>query len=112
MLTELKAGVDPSHGIVALPVASEPPTPRASRMESDELDGIVSAVCARYPDCPRSDVETLVTDAFQYLKAGASVTAHLIPLTLNRSLRLMRESRQRYSDRLVKCRSDRSRRQP
>jgi hypothetical protein len=61
-----------------------------SHLVGDELDRIVSTVCARYPDCPRPEAEALVSTAFAQLRAHARVTAHLIPLTLNRSLRLMR----------------------
>ena len=61
-------------------------------MVEDELDGIVSAVCAKFPSRPRAAIEGLVSQAYRDLRARATVTAHLIPLTLNRSLRLMRES--------------------
>ncbi|GLP82772.1 three-helix bundle dimerization domain-containing protein [Mycobacterium antarcticum] len=92
VLTDLRAVADTSSDVAMPPDCVRSPAPGATRMETDELAGIVAAVCARFPGSPRSDVETLVEDAFRHLKAGATVTAHLIPLTLNRSLRLMHES--------------------
>lgn len=68
---------------------------RSANFVEDELAGIVSAVCARFPDQERAAVETAVSKAYEHLKANAKVSAHLIPLTLNRSMRLMRESTQR-----------------
>jgi Glycosyl hydrolase family 65, C-terminal domain len=55
----------------------------------DELESVVSALCARFPTRPRSDVEDVVTDVYGQLAGGATITAHLIPLTLNRSRRLL-----------------------
>ena len=83
MLMELNAVEDASGRVPGL---------IATRLETDELAAIVAAVCAKFPDDPRDVVETVVAEAFQHLKASATVTAHLIPLTLNRSIRLMRDS--------------------
>ena len=58
-------------------------------MVRDELGAVVSALCARFPDRSRSDVERVVADVYTRLVASATVTAHLIPLTLNRSRRLL-----------------------
>ena len=58
-------------------------------MVRDELVAVVSALCARFPDRSRSDVECVVADVYARLVASATVTAHLIPLTLNRSRRLL-----------------------
>jgi hypothetical protein len=58
-------------------------------MVRDELEAVVSALCARFPDRRRSDVERVVGDVYTRLVASATVTAHLIPLTLNRSRRLL-----------------------
>ena len=58
-------------------------------MVRDELGAVVSALCARFPDRSRSDVERVVADVYGRLVASATVTAHLIPLTLNRSRRLL-----------------------
>jgi hypothetical protein len=54
-------------------------------MIHDELNGVVSALCARFPTCSRSEIERVVTDVYEQLATGATITAHLIPLTLNRS---------------------------
>jgi hypothetical protein len=63
-----------------------------ARMVNDELAGVVASVCARFPGHPRAEVEVLVTDVYRRLKASAKITTHLIPLTLNLTLRLMREA--------------------
>jgi hypothetical protein len=55
----------------------------------DELESVVSNLCARFPARQRSDVEDVVTDVYGQLVASATITAHLIPLTLNRSRRLL-----------------------
>lgn len=56
---------------------------------SDELDGIVSTLCARFPTRRRGEIERLVADIYEQLATSASITAHLIPLTLNRSRRAL-----------------------
>ena len=61
----------------------------ARSMVTDELQGVVSALCARFPTRQRSDVETVVADVYEQLAGSARITAHLIPLTLNRSRRLL-----------------------
>jgi hypothetical protein len=55
----------------------------------DELDGLVSWLCDRFPGRSRADVEDVVDGVFVELQRNATVTAHLIPLTLNRSRRLL-----------------------
>lgn len=55
----------------------------------DELDGVVSWLCERFPGRTRDDVEDVVDGVFAELQRNATVTAHLIPLTLNRSRRLL-----------------------
>jgi hypothetical protein len=56
---------------------------------NDELDSVVSTLCARYPTHYRTDIERLVAEVYDQLATNASITAHLIPLTLNRSRREM-----------------------
>ena len=55
----------------------------------DELDGVMSALCAKFPHRSRSDIEKVVAAVYAQLARNARVTAHLIPLTLNRSRRLL-----------------------
>ena len=55
----------------------------------DELDGVVSTLCARFPTRRRDEIERLVADIYEQLATSASITAHLIPLTLNRSRRAL-----------------------
>ncbi len=61
----------------------------ARSMLTDELHGVVSALCARFPTRQRSDVETVVAKVYEQLADNAKITTHLIPLTLNRSRRLL-----------------------
>ncbi len=61
----------------------------AGRVVHDELKSVVSALCARFPDSTRSEVESVVAEAYAELTANARVTAHLVPLTLNRSRRIL-----------------------
>jgi len=61
----------------------------AAPMVRDELDGVVAALCARFPNRARIDIEKVVAAQYGELAAKATVTAHLIPLTLNRSRRLL-----------------------
>jgi hypothetical protein len=65
--------------------------PQRSRI-TDELDGIVATVCAKFPGRSRGEIEHVVATAYAHLRAGATVQAHLIPLTLNRSLRELRRA--------------------
>ena len=58
-------------------------------MIHDELNGLVSALCAKFPGRSRDEIETVVFDVYEQLAMGATITAHLIPLTLNRSRRLL-----------------------
>lgn len=58
-------------------------------MIRDELGAVVLALCAKCPDRNPSDVERVVADVYAQLVANATVTAHLIPLTLNRSRRVL-----------------------
>jgi hypothetical protein len=75
------------------PCSSPAPRPDPGpEMVEDELGAVVAAVCARFPDHALAEVADLVSQSYRHLQVGATVTAHLIPLTLNRSLRLMRES--------------------
>lgn len=78
-------------------------TPRmttfAAPLVRDELDSVVSTLCTRLPDRTRSEVEAVVAAVYAELAAGATVTAHLIPLTLNRSRRLLSSGPSKTSDR-------------
>jgi hypothetical protein len=64
-------------------------TVMATSMTSDELAAVVSALRQKFPQLPAVEVETVVARVYAELAAGARVTAHLIPLTLNRSRRLL-----------------------
>jgi hypothetical protein len=54
-----------------------------------ELDGVVAALCARFPNRRRSEIECVVSEMYAQLAANSMITAHLIPLTLNRCRRVL-----------------------
>ncbi|MCV7300822.1 hypothetical protein H7J93_14410 [Mycobacterium barrassiae] len=58
----------------------------------DELDRVVSELRTRFSDRTRIDIESVVNEVYAELAARATVTAHLIPLTLNRSRRILARS--------------------
>lgn len=62
-----------------------------SRLVRDELTGVVDAVCAKHPDRDRTVIRAVVSSVYNDLLERATVTAHLIPLTLNKTLRVMRD---------------------
>jgi isopentenyldiphosphate isomerase len=88
---------DAPSNVAVLPIAAASSAQRRS-MVKDELSEVVAAVCAKFPDRSRAEVKALVWESYEHLKGSANVTAHLIPLTLNRSMRLMRESAERTTD--------------
>ena len=63
-----------------------------SKLTEHELASVVGFVCARFPQRSRDEVADVVATAYRHLSARANVTAHLIPLTVNRSLRILRQS--------------------
>jgi hypothetical protein len=66
-------------------------TALAEPVVHDELDSVVANLCARFPKRSRFEIETVVASVYAQLVANARVTAHLIPLTLNISRRLLSE---------------------
>ena len=65
-------------------------TVRFGEMDRDELREVIAAVHSKFAERPREEVENVVLGAYRHLACSATVTSHLIPLTLNRSIRLMR----------------------
>ena len=61
----------------------------ASPLVNDELESVVSTLCAKVPGSGRGEVVELVVQVYQQLAAEAKVTTDLIPLTLNRCSRLL-----------------------
>ncbi len=61
----------------------------AQSLVDDELDGVVSGLCARFPKIGRTEIRSIVADVYDQLETNATITAHLIPLTLNRSRRVL-----------------------
>lgn len=51
---------------------------------SDELESVAAMLSAKHPAVARAQIDALVHEAHQQLAANATVTTHLIPLTLNR----------------------------
>lgn len=58
-------------------------------MVQDELDRTTTMLAARFPDCGRDEIASVVTRTYLRLAAGARITTHLIPLTLNISRRIL-----------------------
>jgi hypothetical protein len=61
----------------------------ADPMVHDELMGVVSTLSARFQNRSRDEIEGVVAKVHAELAKNATVTSHLIPLTLNRSRRLL-----------------------
>ena len=61
----------------------------AEPMVHDELEGVVSALCVKFSDRSRREIEDVVAGVYASLAGKATVTTHLIPLTLNRSRTLL-----------------------
>ncbi|CDO11029.1 hypothetical protein BN977_05870 [Mycolicibacterium cosmeticum] len=71
---------------MSLTATDHSPAPSLLR---DELDGLVSTLETRFPGHSRVEITQLVTTTYHRLAAGARITAHLIPLTLNVSRRAL-----------------------
>lgn len=61
----------------------------AKPMVQDELAGVVTSLCAAFPQRSRPEIEQTVAEVYAELADKATVTTHLVPLTLNRSRRLL-----------------------
>ena len=59
-----------------------------------ELQTVVSMLSVRFPERSPMELEQLVHAVYQRLSARARIRTHLIPLTLNRSRRLLIERRE------------------
>lgn len=55
----------------------------------DELDRTATMLAVRFPDRGRDEIASVVTHTYLQLVAGARITTHLIPLTLNISRRIL-----------------------
>ena len=55
----------------------------------DELERVVSMLCVKYPDRNHDEIATLVSEVYHRLASNATVTTHLIPLTVNRCRRVL-----------------------
>jgi hypothetical protein len=56
---------------------------------ADELDRVVSELGARFPGRSRNEIAEVVTAVYRRLAEDATIAAHLIPLTLNKSRRAL-----------------------
>jgi hypothetical protein len=52
---------------------------------TDELERVVSTLCAKFPGRSLEEIDALVSETYRHLAADARVTTHLIPLTVNLS---------------------------
>jgi hypothetical protein len=68
---------------------------RTGEMVRDELEAVAAAIHVKFPDHSRPEVEAVVREAYRNLARSAVVTSHLIPLTLNRSTRMLRAAQDR-----------------
>ena len=57
---------------------------------ADELESIVAMLGEKYPDHGDDEIASLVHDVFTRLSSEATVTNHLIPLTVNRCHEVLR----------------------
>jgi hypothetical protein len=64
----------------------------ADPMVHYELMGVVSTLSARFPNRSRDEIEDVVAKVHAELTENATITSHLIPLTLNRCRRLLSRS--------------------
>lgn len=81
------------EGVVVTTSLIRRPTDAAQRSKAaDELDGVVTALCVKYPHRERAEIEDVVANAYARISEHATVHAHLIPLTLNRSSRILRQA--------------------
>jgi hypothetical protein len=64
-----------------------------TRTVADELESITRMFCEKYADRSESGIESMVHDVYTHLVSEATVTAHLIPLTVNRCQRMLTKQR-------------------
>jgi hypothetical protein len=56
----------------------------------DELESIVRMFSEKNPDRSTEEIDLLVHDVYSGLASGATVTAHLIPLKVNRCHKVLK----------------------
>lgn len=61
------------------------------RRVADDVESVVAMLSAKHPDIARERIEALVHEVYLGLAARATITAHLIPLTINRCRKRLRE---------------------
>ncbi|GAA3794846.1 MULTISPECIES: three-helix bundle dimerization domain-containing protein [Amycolatopsis] len=62
-----------------------PPAPAGSHLVADELAAVVGELRQAFPGADPARVRAIVDDTYRELAASATVTGHLIPLTLHRA---------------------------
>jgi hypothetical protein len=60
---------------------------------TDELDSIAEMLCVKYPHRSERDIASLVDGVYAKLLSKATVTAHLIPLTMNCCQKVLKQQR-------------------
>lgn len=55
----------------------------SAKTVTDGLDSVAEMLCVKYPHRSERDIASLVDDVYAKLLSKATVTAHLIPLTMN-----------------------------
>jgi hypothetical protein len=62
---------------------------KAHSLADHELARIVSVLRGKYPERDPEQISVLVAEVYRSLAENATVTTHLIPLTINRCRRLL-----------------------
>lgn len=61
----------------------------AAPLIHDELDRIIDMLAVRFPSSEHEEIALAVYHNYRRIAAGARITAHLIPLTLNATRRML-----------------------
>lgn len=79
-----------TYAIEREPPATRQPLPP---LVQDELTRVAAALCAQFPDHDPAELTEVVNTAYRQLSADATVTTHLIALTINRCHRILAGTR-------------------
>ncbi|MFJ2666373.1 three-helix bundle dimerization domain-containing protein [Nocardia fluminea] len=70
--------------------------PLLSATTVDELDSLAAVLMSRFPGRRLAEVRDVVYEAYRRIASSARITAHLIPLTLNRARTIMMTREQEH----------------
>lgn len=96
-LTEERGG---GYPVLTQSIDPDPETAAAAPVLStttvDELDSIATVLVSRFPESRLADVREVVYEAYRRIASSARITAHLIPLTMNRARTMMMTKEQEH----------------